>query len=104
MNTHRLQGKFNIPSWRGALLRGHLGTMMQGLPRPIKGLAMTRWGTLAIILSLIPLSAFLTSCGRKLPPKPSEGATITYPRPYPNPDLDEWGDGEACPPVEPCGE
>jgi len=69
------------------------------LPRPTKGLAMTRSGGLLIaVLCLLPLCSLLTGCGRKMPPKPPEDAVITYPRPYPNPKLEEWAITD-CPPV-----
>jgi hypothetical protein len=69
---------------------------------PLSGvelLTMTRSGGLLIaVLCLLPLCGFLTGCGRKLPPQPPEDAVITYPRPYPNPKLEEWAIAE-CPPI-----
>lgn len=38
------------------------------------------------IYVLIPGCLLLTSCGRKMPPKPAEGSEITYPCPYPKPE------------------
>ncbi|EKE09212.1 MAG: hypothetical protein ACD_16C00205G0008 [uncultured bacterium] len=55
-----------------------------------------------ITLCFFSLCGFLAGCGRKLPPKPSEGTPITYPRPYPNPNLDEWSIEEECPPADEC--
>ncbi len=86
MNTHKPARKWiyrtsSTPSWRGAERRGH----------PNNGL-------LIAVLCLLPLCGFLTGCGRKLPPQPPEDAIITYPRPYPNPKLEEWAITE-CPPV-----
>jgi predicted small lipoprotein YifL len=91
----------------------HLST---GLPPLIKDLTMTKRHELIItILCLLPLCGFLTGCGLKLPPQPPEDAVITYPRPYPNPKLEEWSiaecpppvlevcsPAEVCPPVEVC--
>lgn len=55
-----------------------------------------------VVLCLLPLCSFLTGCGRKLPPQPPEDAVITYPRPYPNPKLEEWSIAECPPVVEIC--
>ncbi|MBX9620888.1 MAG: hypothetical protein K2X28_02485 [Alphaproteobacteria bacterium] len=69
------------------------------LQQLIQNLAMTKRGGLIIaILYLLPLCVLLTGCGRKLPPQPPEDAIITYPRPYPNPKLEEWSTAEECPP------
>ncbi|MDZ4322463.1 MAG: hypothetical protein U1A05_00005, partial [Alphaproteobacteria bacterium] len=60
---------------------------------------MTKRAELIIaVLGLLPLCGFLTGCGLKLPPQPPEDAVITYPRPYPNPKLEEWSIAEECPP------
>lgn len=69
------------------------------LQQLIQNLAMTKRGGLIIaVLCLLPLGSLLTGCGRKLPPQPPEDAIITYPRPYPNPKLEEWAIAEECPP------
>jgi len=57
-----------------------------------------RVGLIIAVLCLLPLGSLLTGCGRKLPPQPPEDAIITYPRPYPNPKLEEWSIAEECPP------
>ena len=44
------------------------------------------------IYVFLPICLLATGCGRKLPPKPEEGSTITYPKIYPHPE-----EGE-CPP------
>jgi len=41
------------------------------------------------IYVLFPVFIALTACGRKMPPKPTEGTVITYPKQYPNPNLPE---------------
>ncbi|MBY0273082.1 MAG: hypothetical protein K2X02_06740 [Alphaproteobacteria bacterium] len=74
-------------------------------------MTVRRDGLIIALLCLLPLCSFLTGCGLKLPPQPPEDAVITYPRPYPNPKLEEWSIAEECPPVmevcspaEVCGE
>jgi hypothetical protein len=69
------------------------------LQQLIQGLPMTKRAELIVaVLCLLPLCGFLTGCGRKLPPQPPEDAIIIYPRPYPNPKLEEWSIAEECPP------
>lgn len=86
MNTYKLKRKFPYK-----------------LQQLIQGLAMTKRVELIIaILCLLPLCSFLTGCGRKMPPQPPEDAVITYPRPYPNPKLEEWSIAECPPVVELC--
>jgi hypothetical protein len=69
------------------------------LQQSIHDLAMTkRDGRIIAVLLLLPFCDLLTGCGRKLPPQPPEDAIITYPRPYPNPKLEEWSIAEECPP------
>lgn len=84
-------------------LMNHLFTELQHPPS-----SRLRWirnnnqgkgeGLSVAILCLLPLCALLTGCGLKLPPQPPEDAVITYPRPYPNPKLEEWSIADECPP------
>lgn len=102
MNTHKPARK-----WIYKILLKKILSSPYGFLR----MTVRRDGLIIALLCLLPLCSFLTGCGLKLPPQPPEDAVITYPRPYPNPKLEEWSIAEECPPVmevcspaEVCGE
>ena len=97
MNTHKLSRKWIYMTLLKKILSAPYGLLRMTVRRD--DLAITKRGGLIIaLLYLLPLCGFLTGCGLKLPPKPPEDAVITYPRPYPNPKLEEWSIAEECPP------
>ncbi|MBL8677327.1 MAG: hypothetical protein JNJ47_07960 [Alphaproteobacteria bacterium] len=91
MNTHNL-----IRKWIYKTLLKKIVSSPYGLLRmAVKEKSIT-------LLCILPLCNLLTGCGLKSSPHPPEDAIITYPRPYPNPKLEEWSIAEECPPVEVC--